>query len=142
MEVLAEIDREDFLTLDDGGRIRAAYPFSAVSAPHRLRLVNGVEAWAMCAIDALRVAAMLHQDLTITSRDPVDGGPITVAFTDGTARWEPAETVIFAGQRAKTGPAATVCCDALNFFADLSTAKAWARQHPEVHGRITSRGKP
>ncbi|MFF5485297.1 alkylmercury lyase family protein [Streptomyces virginiae] len=138
VDVLAELDREDFLTLDADGRIRAAYPFSAVATPHRLHLARGVEAWAMCAIDALGVAAMLHQDVSVASCDPVDGRPVTVTFTDGTARWEPAEAVAFVGQRAKAGPAAEVCCDALNFFADPSTAQAWARQHPEVHGRITS----
>ncbi|MGW6708773.1 alkylmercury lyase family protein [Streptomyces sp. NPDC054956] len=141
VDVLAELDREDFLTLDADGRIRAAYPFSAVATPHRLHLARGVEAWAMCAIDALGVAAMLHQDVAVTSCDPVDGRPVTVTFTDGTARWEPAEAVVFVGMRAKAGPAASVCCDALNFFAGPSTAQAWARQHPEVHGRITSHGE-
>ncbi|MGW4108917.1 alkylmercury lyase family protein, partial [Streptomyces sp. NPDC004976] len=141
VDVLAELDREDFLTLDAGGRIRAAYPFSAVPTPHRLRLANGVQAWAMCAIDALGVAAMLHQDVAVTSGDPVDGRPVTVIFTGGTARWEPAEAVVFVGQRAKTGPAATVCCDALNFFADSSTAEVWARRHPEVPGRITGQAE-
>lgn len=34
-----------------------------------------------------------------------------------------------------------MCCGALNFFADLSTAEAWARQHPEVHGRIISQAE-
>ncbi|MFF7961105.1 organomercurial lyase [Streptomyces rubiginosohelvolus] len=127
-DVLAELDREDFLTLDADGRIRAAYPFSAVPTPHRLHLADGVEAWAMCAIDALGVAAMLHQDITVT-------------FAGGSARWEPAEAVVFIGQRDQRGPAATVCCDALNFFADSTTAEAWARQHPEVHGRTVGRAE-
>ncbi|NED19851.1 alkylmercury lyase [Streptomyces sp. SID9913] len=140
-DVLAELDREDFLNLDAGERIRAAYPFSAVPTPHRLRLANGVEAWAMCAIDALGVAAMLHQNVTIASCDPVDGRPVTVTFTGGTARWEPADAVVFVGQRDQAGPAATVGCDALNFFADSSTAEVWARRHPEVQGRITSQAE-
>ncbi|MFD0042470.1 alkylmercury lyase family protein [Streptomyces anulatus] len=140
-DVLDELGHEDFLTLDADGRIRAAYPFSAVPTPHGLRLTNGVEAWAMCAIDALGVAAMLHQDITVASCDPVDGRPITVTFTSGTARWEPAEAVVFVGQRAQAGPAATVCCDALNFFADSTTAGVWARQYPEVHGRTVGQAE-
>ncbi|MFF5523060.1 organomercurial lyase [Streptomyces coeruleorubidus] len=40
--------------------------------PHRLRLASGVEAWAMCAIDALSVAAMLYQDVTVASCDLCD----------------------------------------------------------------------
>ncbi|MFE7958745.1 alkylmercury lyase family protein [Streptomyces sp. NPDC057413] len=140
-DVLAELAREDFLTLDADGQIRAAYPFSAVPTAHRLRLASGVEAWAMCAIDALGVAAMLHQDLTVTSCDPVDGRRVTVTFTEAAARWEPAEAVVFLGQRDQAGPAATVCCDVLNFFADSTTAEAWARRHPDVHGRITSQSE-
>lgn len=141
MDVLAELDREDFLILDADGRIHAAYPFSAVPTPHRLRLASRVEAWAICAIDARGAAAMLGQDVAITPCDPVDGRPITVTFTDGTVRWEPAEAVVFVGQRDQVGPAATVCCGALNFFAAPSTAGTWVRQHPEVHGRITSQAE-
>lgn len=58
-DILAELDREDFLALDEEGRIRAAYPFSAVETPHRIRLASGVEAWSMCAVDALGISAML-----------------------------------------------------------------------------------
>ncbi|MGA5148184.1 organomercurial lyase [Streptomyces griseoincarnatus] len=140
-DVLAELAAEDFLTLNDSGRIEAAYPFSAEPTPHRVSLANGVKVWAMCAIDALGVAAMLHQDVAITSCDPLDGRPITVTVTGGTARWDPADAVVFVGQRAQTGPAATVCCGALNFFADPATAQAWAQQHPDVHGRVTSQSE-
>ncbi|MET8127827.1 organomercurial lyase [Streptomyces sp. NPDC005065] len=137
-DVLAELDAEDFLALDTEGRMRAAYPFSAVETPHRVKLGNGVEAWSMCAIDALGIAAMLDQDIRVTSSDPVSGRPVTVTFASGTARWEPEGSVVFIGRRPGQGPAADVCCDALNFFADRSTAETWARRHPDVPGRITS----
>ncbi|MGW1553898.1 organomercurial lyase [Streptomyces sp. NPDC002346] len=61
-DVLAELDAEDFLALDAEGRVRAAYPFSAAETPHRVKLGNGVEAWSMCAIDALGIAAILDQN--------------------------------------------------------------------------------
>ncbi|MFE5934184.1 organomercurial lyase [Streptomyces sp. NPDC056470] len=139
--VLAELDTEDFLALDAEGRVRAAYPFSAVETPHRVKLGNGVEAWSMCAIDALGIAAMLDQDTRITSSDPVSGHPVTVSFTSGTARWEPEGAVVFVGRRPGRGPAADLCCDALNFFADPSTAETWARRHPDIPGRITSQAE-
>ncbi|WP_260868128.1 hypothetical protein [Streptomyces sp. SLBN-134] len=41
--VLAELADEDFLTLDEAGNIRAAYPFSATPTRHRVRLDSGVE---------------------------------------------------------------------------------------------------
>ncbi|MFE2095039.1 organomercurial lyase [Streptomyces sp. NPDC059460] len=64
-DVLAELDAEDFLALDAEGRVRAAYPFSAAETPHRVKLGNGVEAWSMCAIDALGIAAMLDQNIRL-----------------------------------------------------------------------------
>ncbi|GAA3840215.1 hypothetical protein GCM10022403_085570 [Streptomyces coacervatus] len=84
-QVLAELAAEDFPTVDDHGRIQAAYPFSATSTPtaHRLRLADGTGVWAMCAIDALGIPDMLGTDAVITSADPVTGERITVTSTAG-----------------------------------------------------------
>ncbi|WP_316528858.1 alkylmercury lyase family protein [Kitasatospora brasiliensis] len=135
-EVLAELADEDFLTLDEAGRIRAAYPFSAVPTRHRVRLDSGVAVWSMCAADALGIPVMLGQDAVISSTDPVSGAPVTVTSTDGTLRWEPAGAVVFLGHRPGGGPAADICCEALNFFADPMNADVWASEHPEIRGRV------
>lgn len=135
-EVLAELADEDFLTLDEAGNIRAAYPFSATPTRHRVRLESGVEVWSMCAIDALGIPAMLGQDAVISSTDPVTGDPITVTSTGDTMQWEPASAMVFVGQRPGGGPAASACCDALNFFTDAGNARAWTSQHPDVPGRV------
>lgn len=82
-EVLAELAREDFLTLGPDGRIRAAYPFSAVPTPHRVTIAGGVQVWSMCAIDALGIPAMLGRDAVIASADPVTGETITVTSANG-----------------------------------------------------------
>jgi len=76
--VLGALHAEDFLQLDAGGQIRAAYPFSAVPTPHRVDLDGGPRVHAMCAIDALGIAAMIHAAVTITSADPHTGGPVTI----------------------------------------------------------------
>ncbi|MFE2304661.1 organomercurial lyase, partial [Streptomyces sp. NPDC059411] len=34
------------------------------------------------------------------------------------------------------GPAASACCDALNFFTDTANAHAWTSQHPDVPGQV------
>ncbi|MER6994406.1 alkylmercury lyase family protein [Streptomyces sp. NPDC000410] len=135
-EVLTELADEDFLTLDEAGNIRAAYPFSAAATRHRVRLGSGVEVWSMCAIDALGIPAMLGQDAVISSTDPVSGDPITVTSTTGAVRWEPASAVVFVGQRPGGGPAASACCDALNFFTDAANARAWTSRHPDVPGQV------
>ncbi|WP_030861956.1 alkylmercury lyase family protein [Streptomyces sp. NRRL F-2747] len=140
-DVLAELDREDFLTLDGSGRIKAAYPFSAEETRHQVHLANGVSVWSMCAIDALGISAMLGQDVTVSSTDPVDGRPVTVTFSNGAPIWEPAAAVVFVGRRKGAGPAATVCCDALNFFAGQSSAEQWQLAHPEVRGEIVGQAR-
>ena len=70
----------DFLCLDQAGRISAAYPFSATATPHTIQITSGTSAYAMCAIDALGMAEMLHtshslnrRGLERAPRDP--GGP-------------------------------------------------------------------
>lgn len=141
VEVLAELDHEDFLTLDASGRIQAAYPFSAGRTRHNVHLANGVSVSSMCAIDALGISAMLGQDLTISSTDPVDGRPVTVAFADGAATWQPPGAVVFVGRRDGRGPAAAVCCDSLNFFAGPSSAGRWQQTHPAIRGEIVSQAR-
>ncbi|MBT2452294.1 alkylmercury lyase [Streptomyces sp. ISL-43] len=136
--VLAELAEEDFLTLDEQGRIRAAYPFSATPTRHRVRIAEGADVWSMCAIDALGIPAMLDQDVVISSTDPVTGETVEVTATAGILNWEPASTVVFVGQRAGGGPADTACCDALNFFTSDETARTWMKAHPEVPGRVVS----
>jgi len=146
--VLAALHTEDFLQLDAGGQIRAAYPFSAVPTPHRVDLDAGPRVYAMCAIDALGIAAMLHAAVTITSADPRTGGPVTITVpADGeTAAWQPPAAVVFAGTSrepchvppdAPVIPAAAdVSCGYVNFFTTSTSAAAWASAHPEVTGEI------
>ncbi|MFF3688064.1 organomercurial lyase [Streptomyces sp. NPDC002187] len=136
VEVLADLAREDFLTLDESGRILAAYPFSSAPTRHRVRLASGVEVWSMCAIDALGIAAMLDQDVLVSSFDPVTGEPVTVTFSGGTTVWQPPGAVVFVGRRAAAGPAAAVCCDALNFFTGPASAQTWSKEHPDVRGQV------
>ncbi|MFD0302611.1 alkylmercury lyase family protein [Streptomyces sp. NPDC127123] len=93
----------------------------------------------MCAIDALGIPPMLEgEDAVISSTDPVTEEPVTVTATAGVLHWEPAGPVVFVGQRPGGGPAATACCDALNFFTGDKTARTWTRAHPEVPGRVVS----
>jgi hypothetical protein len=90
----------------------------------------------MCAIDALGIPAMLGCDAVITSADPVSGDPVQVRFTSGVAAWQPAGAVVFYGVRPESGPAASVCCGYLRFFATRATAGQFAAAHPEAGGTI------
>ncbi|MFJ3307643.1 organomercurial lyase [Streptomyces sp. NPDC086549] len=140
-DVLADLAAEDFLTRDEHGRIRAAYPFSAVPTAHRVQLADGIEVRAMCAIDALGIPDMLGTDAVITSTDPVTGETITVTSTGGHLTWRPSSAVVYLGQRSCAGPAADVACGALNFFAGPRTARRWAARHPDFTGKTISQDR-
>jgi hypothetical protein len=71
--LLRELHDRDVLRLDEGGGIRAAYPFSATPTAHTVVIAGGPTVFAMCAIDALGIADMLGRDVTITSADPASG---------------------------------------------------------------------
>lgn len=135
-EILAELAAEDFVTLDHQGHIQAAYPFSATPTAHRVRLTDGTEVWAMCAIDALGIPDMLGTDAVINSSDPVTGETITITSTSGQMIWQPSTAVVYVGQRSGPGPAADVACGALNFFTSRDTARSWVEQHPDYSGKV------
>jgi hypothetical protein len=152
--VLAELHAGDFLRLDATGQVRTAYPFSAGPTSHVVQIDDGPRVYAMCAIDALGIAAMLATGVTITSADPRTGEPtaVTVAADGRKAAWEPATTVVFAGQQAPgeacsgpgTGPvpaAADVCCRYISFFTSRASATDWARAHPEVTGHVLKQAR-
>jgi hypothetical protein len=151
--VLALLHAADFLRLDPGGAIRAAYPFSAVPTPHVVRIEGGPEVFSMCAIDALGIAAMTGRPVTIRSAEPGTGNPVTVAVPPrrGRAAWQPRGAVVYSGQQDRatcTAPdavvpsvAADVSCGLINFFTSRASAAAWAAAHPEVTGQTLSQEK-
>jgi len=140
---LAELAAGDFLYLDQAGRISAAYPFSAAATAHRVRITGGGDAYAMCAIDALGMAAMLGTSVLISSADPVTAEPIAVTVDDGRSDWRPATAVVFVGRTADqcAGPSAAICCSYINFFASRPAAAAWASAHPGIDGGILSQAR-
>jgi alkylmercury lyase-like protein len=143
--VLAALQAGDYLQLGPDGQIRAAYPFSGVPTPHLVDIDGGPRVHAMCAIDALGMAAMLGTGVTITSADPGTGQVVTVTVrADGRAAWQPATAVVFNGRliSAETcGPAsADACCGYMNFFGTRASAAAWGAGHPEITGEILGQG--
>ncbi len=131
-QVLAELADGDSLCLDQAGRISAAHPFSATATPHTIQTTGGASAYAMCAIDALGIAGMLHTSVPIRSADPSNGEPVTVTLGGSSAVWNPATTVVFAGRTADqcAGPSAAICCDHVNFFSSRPSAEAWPARTP------------
>ena len=138
-ELLTALHDLDAIRLTTDGEIRAAYPFSAAPTRHQIHLANGTDVYAMCAIDALGMSAMLGTDTRIESVDVTTGRPITMTMTAGTSTWDPAGAVVFVGATAGGGPSADCCCGYLNFFTDRAAATAWTDAHPNVPGQILDR---
>ena len=136
-DVLANLHIADVIRLDADAEIALAYPFSTTPTRHRVQLASGVEVWAMCAIDALGVPAMLDTDAVITSSDPANGQPITVIVREGSYHWDPATAVVFLSAAVGgEGPSAETCCNDLNFFTTPASAQSWIDAHPPLRGEI------
>ncbi|MEU4808097.1 alkylmercury lyase family protein [Nocardia fluminea] len=135
-KLLRRLHDADIIRLDRTGNIAAAYPFSATPTRHRVGISGGATVFAMCAVDALGVAAMLGTQVTITSTDPVTADPITITVDGEHITAQPATSVVFVGAQAGEGPSVDLCCGYLNFFTDRASALAWTDTHPGIGGAI------
>jgi hypothetical protein len=134
--VLSALHEADAIRLDADESIAVAYPFSTHPTRHRVRIDDRVDVYAMCAVDALGIAAMLNQDTRIESLDVTSGAPINIIMTTDGTTWDPATAVVFVGAAAGGGPSSECCCDYLNFFTDPAAAETWTAAHPDIPGQI------
>ncbi len=131
---LAALAREDLVHTDDVGAVTVAYPFSGSPRGHEVA-VDGRVMQAMCAIDALGIAAMLNEPIDVRSHDPISGNEIRVHTTlEAVISWEPETAVVLAGSSSCEGPSYCGCCDVLNFFESTENAQRYLRENPNVQG--------
>jgi hypothetical protein len=139
---LAELAERDVIAFDQAGEIRAAYPFSPSPTSIQVNWEGGPVTYAMCAIDALGISAMLARPVTITAAEPGTGRVITVHADRDRARWDPRRAVVFAGT---TGGdcchTADRTCGYINFFTTARAARTWARANPEVTGTVLGQAR-
>jgi Alkylmercury lyase len=102
--VRAELTEVDVLAFTPRGEIRAAYPFSPAPTAIQVRWDGGPDVYAMCAIDALGMSAMLGRPVAITAAEPGTGRAITVTVDGSRARWAPRTAVVFAHHAAYRHP--------------------------------------
>jgi len=140
--VLAELAERDVIAFGEAGEIRAAYPFSPSPTPIRVSGEGGPVTYAMCAIDALGISAMLGRPVTITAAEPGTGRVITVHADGDHARWDPQGAVVFAGT---TGDncchAADRTCGYINFFTTARAARTWAQANPTITGAVLDQAR-
>ncbi|HZE65549.1 MAG TPA: organomercurial lyase [Sporichthyaceae bacterium] len=135
-DVLRALAFEDFLTLDQVGHLRAVYPFSIPPTRHLVRMEDGPQVWAMCAIDALGIPGMIDRAVTIDTTDPITAQPITVCIPRDGVRAVSAGPVVFVGRRGRDGPAEQTCCEVINFFSSRHSAARWAALNVDAGGEI------
>ncbi|SMD22944.1 alkylmercury lyase family protein [Kibdelosporangium aridum] len=134
---IEELIARDLFAVDDHGEIRAAYPFSPKPTNHVITWSGGPRTYAMCAIDALGISAMLDRPVTITSAEPATGTTITIEVDRHKAHWSPASAVVLAGATDDTCCASVDrTCSHINFFTGTTAAEIWQAAHPHITSTV------
>lgn len=81
--ILDGLIQKNGIVTDEEGNINFIYPVSAIPTNHRIRLADGREFTAMCAIDAMGAAFTFKQDIDVVSKCSNCGSDIKVSIRDG-----------------------------------------------------------
>jgi alkylmercury lyase len=139
--LVAKLQAHDLLGIDKAaGAIAYAYPFTGQETEHRVRL-RGRQLRAVCAVDALGVAAMFRTDVVIKSSCRACGSPIEIATAEAgksLSHARPGDTVVWY-DLAYSGQPAASCCPAIAFFCSRAGLRQWlSAQSPQRAGyRLT-----
>jgi hypothetical protein len=138
--VLAELAGADAVAVRPSGDIRAAYPFSPARTRIRVSWAGGPLP-TRCARSTRSACPPCSAARSPLPRPEPDTSRIITVAADGSrARWRPRTAVVFAGSAGDAcRPAADRSCGYINFFASRRAARAWARRHSEVTGRLLTR---
>lgn len=128
IDVLASLD---LVHIDHSARmVSVAYPYSGIPTSHVVILNGGVRVYAMCAIDALGIPAMLAVPTKIESVDPRTGETVRVDVAGAEVRCRPDTTVVGVAAAASVsscGPASQGVCPRVNFHTSKRSAEShWA----------------
>lgn len=119
----------DLALRDPGtGGISVAYPFSARPTAHRVSFADGLDVFAMCAIDALGVPFMVGEAVEVRSTDPATGAQIEVSLdASGASDSRPPDTVVVLGcanTDASSSHSANGLCPHTNFAVSPASGQA------------------
>lgn len=134
-EIRGELSRRDLVHIRDG-KIALAYPFSTAVTDFAVRAA-GVEMHAICAIDALGVAAMIQRETKVTCLCPVCRAPMALTIaadgltmtnvTDPTAR-------VWTGVMEVGSCAADSQCTSMRMFCSPEHLEVWRSDRPGMRG--------
>jgi hypothetical protein len=98
-QLLTALDDEDLIRIQ-GDHVDVAYPFTASPTPFIVRLRNGLERFACCAVDALGIAPMIGDAIEIRSHCHHCREPLELTSTPEGARPEGSTVMLWIGRRA------------------------------------------
>ena len=130
---LANIEQQKLIVLDDSGEPIGAYPFTSGEREHKIS-INGIDAYCMCALDAIAVSLMFKLPVEINSRCRITGEPIHLLqqgerFTDGTLD---AMFGIDWNAGSASACAADTLCTEMIFLANEDIAHNWQSESPDT----------
>ena len=130
-QIVAALGAQDMLTLDESGEVKGCYPFTMEQRAHRIQ-INGIEAHAMCALDALAPSGMFDCSSVVLSECAVSGAALRIEL-DRLQLLNPAEASgIYFGLNWMAASACGSCADSLCtemlFLRDQETAENWWQQ--------------
>jgi hypothetical protein len=135
--LLDRLSGDDLVVLDAAGEVAGAYPFTTEATAHRVTL-DGVTVHAMCAVDALAVAAMLGTATRVESTCLVSGRPVRVALQGSTiTACTPPTLEVGIHWATPCGHTAHSLCRQMIFLADDACAADWQAEAPDARRRYT-----
>ena len=124
---LATLVAADYVALDGSGRVSCLYPFSCAPTSHGI-VIDGQRRFAMCAIDALGLPALLGRERDVEGRCAVCDHPIALRVAPGTiVAATPPEAMVVA-RRDEAEPAFTACCPFTVFVRGEEHARRFRRR--------------
>jgi len=99
-DAVPALDADDLIRVHEG-RVDLAYPFSAAPTPFAVRLADGRERYACCAIDALGVAPMLGEPVRVRSACHHCGAALEFPVAPDGPGPEAAGLMVWVGPRAE-----------------------------------------
>ena len=124
---LRNLATADYLALDASGHLTCLYPLSVVPTPHAV-VVNGSRRFAMCAIDALGMPAMLDQELDIEGRCAVCDVSIALRVCPSMVVTVAPTTAMVVARRDEAEPAFATCCPFTVFVCGQEHADQFMRR--------------
>lgn len=129
---LEELIAADYAARDGTGQLACLYPLSVVPTGHVV-LIAGQRRYAMCAIDALGIPAMLGRPLAVAAVCARCRRPLRLGVRPGAITLAEPPTTVVVARRDASQPAAAVCCPFTVFACGQEHARELVARTPGTH---------